>query len=148
MTQFRPKPPSRDEYEEWLASQWVWLEPFCEELKKEGLPSKADLLSINALEGYLLRKFETVDDIMKGDNGPEYLNKFAIFIGTAICNSYPMGEVKWRLVDDDPKDAFYGLPVVVLPTGEPICPQSLVTAALDRRTGRYISSAIKGSMGS
>lgn len=146
MKQNGQKPPNRDEYEEWLSSQWVWLEPFCEELKQAGLPSKVDLQNIDALEGYLLRKYETMDDLMKATDGSEYLNKFAIFIGSAICNAFPLGKVKWRLVDDDTKDAFYGLPVVVLPTGRPVCPQSLVTAALDRRTGKYLSAAIRGSI--
>jgi hypothetical protein len=145
MTQQMPTPASRDDFEEWLASLWVWLEPFCEELKSLGMPSEVSIGSLDALEGYLLRKYETMADIMEQPDGPKYLNKFAIFIGEAIRKASPT-PLKWKLVDDNPKDAFYGLPVVVLPNPRPICPQTLVTAALDRRTGKFLFASIRGEM--
>ena len=51
---------------------------------------------------------------------------------------------RWMLETRDPKFVFFGLPI--LHGGAfgqmPACPMTMVTASLDRRTGRYLSTIL------
>jgi len=98
--------------------------------------------SLDRLEAFLLERYPSVEAI-KADPEP-YLDGAARYVGE-VFRRHIGG--RWRMRMDDPKYVYAGLPELTFsPTQDtPVCPITLVSASLDRRTGAFISSVFDNS---
>jgi hypothetical protein len=93
--------------------------------------------SLDALEAWLLQRYGSVADA-RPDSEAFVVGAAARYVGEMFRSR--VGGL-WRLEDAGPSMVFFGLPVI---TGGALgdstrCPRSYITAALDRRTGTYLS---------
>lgn len=95
--------------------------------------------SLDELEAYLLNRFPGPDDALKV-GGREIADAAARHVGLVLVLG--VEGASWDIELSDTDDAYYRLPVVRLADGSAECPLSLVTAALDRRTGDYLSGVV------
>jgi hypothetical protein len=103
--------------------------------QSRGLDGSAE--SLDALEAWLLQRYGSVADA-RPDSEAFVVGAAARYVGETFRSR--VGGL-WRLEDADPSMVFFGLPVI---TGGALghstrCPRSYITAALDRRTGTYLS---------
>ncbi|SCL34948.1 hypothetical protein GA0070624_5126 [Micromonospora rhizosphaerae] len=92
--------------------------------------------SLDELEAFLLNRYPGPDDALRLDQRPV---TDAAARHTGLVLVLGINGATWDIDLTDTDDAYYRLPVVRLPDGSAECPLSLVTAALDRRTGDYLS---------
>jgi hypothetical protein len=93
--------------------------------------------SIAVVEAYCLEKYANVQEAKKPSEA-QSLDGLARYVGQVFRGR--LGG-RWTINNSDPKNAFYGLPQLTGMTGQrtQICPLTLVTASLDRRTGKFIT---------
>jgi hypothetical protein len=135
------EPSTGDQFQTWLTHMDDAIEAFVasaeEPLRRQldGTPA-----SLDKLEAWLLSRYASV-----ADNRPA---SEAMFIRGAARY---LGEIlhiatgsKWTIENRDKKFVYFGLPI--LHDGKfgqtPACPMTMVTASLDRRTGRYLSTIL------
>lgn len=132
-----------DLFEHWLAHMDDALAQFFARLPPE-LKAALDFApaSLDRLEAFLLERYPSVQAI-KADPEP-YLDGAARYVGEVFQRS--LGG-RWRMRMDDPKYVYAGLPELTFsPTRDtPVCPITLVSASLDRRTGAFISGVFHNS---
>lgn len=130
-----------DLFENWIAHMDDALAEFLARVPPE-LKSALDSTpaSLAHLEDFLLQRYATVDAI-RSDPEPN-LDAAARYVGEVFRRE--IGG-RWRIRTDDPEYAYAGLPeLTFLPERDtPVCPLILVTAALDRRTGKVLSTALE-----
>lgn len=92
--------------------------------------------SLNILEAYVIEKYPNVAAIMDKSQSKIH-DGLARYVGEVFRKRF---KGKWKIDFSDEKIAFYGLPQLAGMDGQksPICPLTLVTASLDRRTGKYL----------
>jgi hypothetical protein len=127
---------SQAEFQTWLARD---LEVRDELAELMGADPGIDLASLDAVEAFLLRRYAGPDDILRLDRRG-VLDAAARHVGLVMVLG--IDGASWEIDLTDPSDAYYRLPVVELPDGSVECPLSLVTAALDRRTGDYLHTVV------
>lgn len=132
-----------DLFENWLAHMDDALAEFFARLP----PALKDVLdfapqSLDRLEAFLLERYPSVQAI-KVDPEP-YLDGAARYVGEVFRRH--IGGA-WRLRTDDPKYVYAGLPELTFlrEKDTPVCPITLVSASLDRRTGAFISSVFQNT---
>jgi hypothetical protein len=130
-------------FEHWLAHMDDALAEFFARLPpalKAGLDFAP--ASLDRLEAFLLERYPSVQAI-KADVQP-YLDGAARYVGEVFRRN--LGG-HWRMRMDDPKYVYAGLPELTFSTTKdtPVCPITLVSASLDRRTGAFISSVFANS---
>ena|SRR5688572_3311092 len=126
-----------DLFEHWLAHMDDALAEFFARLPPElGAGLDYSPASLDRLEAFLLQRYPDIEAI-KADPEP-YLDGAARYVGEAFRRN--IGG-RWRMRMDDPKYVYAGLPeLTFLPARDtPVCPITLVSASLDRRTGAFIS---------
>jgi hypothetical protein len=98
--------------------------------------------SLEVLERFLLERYPDIPAI-KADPAP-YLDGAARYVGEVFRRG--IGGA-WRLRDDDPSYVFAGLPEITFAVERdtPVCPITLVTTALDRRTGAVLSTVYRSA---
>jgi hypothetical protein len=132
-----------DLFEHWLAHMDDALAEFFARLPS-ALKAALDFTpaSLDRLEAFLLERYPTVQAI-KADPEP-YLDGAARYVGE-VFRRHIGG--RWRMRMDDPKYVYAGLPeLTFLATKDtPVCPITLVSASLDRRTGVFISGVFDNS---
>ena len=129
---------SEGEFQDWLAHMEDALEEFLARLpievreRLDGSPA-----SLGALEAWLLKRYPTMDAILEAEEA-SHLDGTARYVGEVFRKA--LGG-HWRLRLDDPKYAFYGIPELwfLEKKDTPLAPPALVTASLDRRTGKFFS---------
>ncbi|WP_232103533.1 vWA domain-containing protein [Gimesia algae] len=130
---------SREEFEYWLASMDDFLEMFMSEFPEE----EQCLLdyspeSLEVVEKWILSNYEDTRAALKISE-IQRVNNAACYVGEVFRKSHGG---KWSIRLDDPKFAFYALPV--LTDGKKTeCPLSLVTASTNRRTGTYLRMVLE-----
>ena len=133
----------QDQFENWLAHMDDALAEFLARLPPE-LRSTLDYApaSLERLEAFLLQRYPNLQSI-KTDPEP-YLDGAARYVGEVFRRN--IGG-RWRLRDDDPKYIYAGLPELTFlaERDTPVCPITLVSASLDRRTGKFISGVYDSS---
>jgi len=127
-----------EQFQDWLAHMDDALEEFLARLpievreRLDGSPA-----SLGALEAWLLKRYPTMDAILEAEEA-SHLDGTARYVGEVFRKA--LGG-HWRLRLDDPKYAFYGIPELwfLEKKDTPLAPPALVTASLDRRTGKFFS---------
>ncbi|MBS3187095.1 hypothetical protein N8H41_08885 [Pseudomonas vlassakiae] len=94
------------------------------------------IASLDYLEAWLLRRYENFDALKPKDQAA-IIDGAARYVGQVFRRH--LGG-KWFMNDQDKQDMFCGRPQLVEMKGQfaQISPLSMVTAAVDRRTGVYI----------
>jgi hypothetical protein len=119
----------------WLVDMDSALEALFAEVPKD-LAARLDysIDSLLALEPWLLKLFPTDRDAINPQAAPA-IDRLARYVGETIRKS--VGG-HWEIRTDNPKYVYHGIPQLVGDGLVAECPRSLVTAATNRRTGRYI----------
>jgi hypothetical protein len=96
--------------------------------------------SLDALEAWLLLRYGIIAEAKKPSEA-QFIDGAARYVGEIF--RVRTGS-KWMLENGDPNFVFFGVPI--LHGGAfarmPACPMTMVTASLDRRTGRYLSTIL------
>lgn len=126
----------RDRFEAWLTAMDDHLAALRSSCPAD-VAVKLDLTpgSLDVLEAYLLERYESIHALRACSTGQTW-NDAGAYVGEAL--RLAVGG-KWSLQLGDPKMVFYGLPVLTeFPSASPVCPMALVSAAVDRRTGKFL----------
>lgn len=134
-------PASRDDFECWLATMDDFLEEFLAEFpaaERARLDYSAESLDI--VEAWILNTYPS-SEAAAAPTESQRLNRVACYVGEVFRKK--LG-TKWDIRLDDPSYVFYGMPIIV---GRRVddCPLTLVTAAANRRTGKYLRTVLENS---
>lgn len=126
-----------DQFQVWLMNMNDAIDSFRQSIPTEvaaRLDFSAD--SLSSIEGLALSNYNTIDDI-KQLSEAKSVDGMARYVGQ-VFRKYFGG--KWTIDFTDKNNAFYGLPQLVEMDGQrtQICPLTLITASVDRRTGIFI----------
>jgi hypothetical protein len=128
---------SRQEFQVWLASE---VEVRAELEAMIGADLDVSEKSLDVLEGFLLRRFRSIDEAVQPDNRP-VLDAAARHIGLIMLLN--VDGAHWDIDVDNEDNVYYQLPVIRFSDGAEECPLSMVGAALDRRTGVYLRTLVE-----
>jgi hypothetical protein len=94
--------------------------------------------SLLLLEDWLLNKYENVDTALMGSEA-KVVDGAARYVGEIFRKSFGG---RWVIELIDKKNAFYGLPQLSGMVGQKaqICPSTLVTSSIDRRSGSFLKT--------
>jgi hypothetical protein len=129
-------------FEAWLAHMDDFLAEFMTSVPMN-VRQKLDQspASLDVLEDWLLRRYPSIDSARPATEA-KVLDGAARYFGEVFR---VVTKSRWSLQLGDPKTLYFGKPVLV--DGKlgslPECPLSVVTASLDRRTGKYLSGIVK-----
>ncbi|MGH9429026.1 MAG: hypothetical protein ACRD2L_22305 [Terriglobia bacterium] len=93
--------------------------------------------SLDVLEAWLLDTYPTVDALRATSQKTNW-DRVGRYIGETFRRNT---NARWD-IELEPDYAFFNVPQLDFPESAPTCPHSLGTAALDRRTGRYIGNLL------
>jgi len=128
---------SYGEFQTWLARD---LEVRDELEALIGAELGVDVESLDRLEAFLLGRYrEPGLALGLGERG--VLDAAARHVGLVMLLNVDGAE--WAIDLEDEENAYYRLPMIRFRDGAEECPLTLVTAALDRRTGEYIRTVIE-----
>jgi hypothetical protein len=133
---------TRDDFEYWLMDMDDALERFFGILPLQ-TREKLDFSpsSLGALEAWILNKYPSIRAMLESDQSL-LVDGAARYIGETFRKS--LGGY-WDIQLDDPKFAYFGVPILTgfeeKPT--PVCPLTLATASADRKTGKYLSTILE-----
>lgn len=131
------KEEQNDQFEYWLMDMDDTLERF-----RQALPV-ADIHrldysaeSLQFVEALVLAAYPDVPEAL-APSETERIDQFARYVGE-VFRKHLGG--KWIIDFSDPKNAFYGMPQLSGLKGQlaQLCPLTLVTTSLDRRTGKFL----------
>jgi hypothetical protein len=101
--------------------------------------------SLDALEGLIIHRYPSTEAMLDPKES-SFVNGLACYIGETFRRK--MGG-RWTIRLDDPKFAFYGLPILenAGKHGKTVeCPLTLATAAANRRVGNYLRSVLDSNL--
>lgn len=128
---------STQELQTWIAT----IEEAREELEElVGSELSVDLESLDRLEKFLLKRFKSVDAALTLD-ARGVTDAAARVVGTTLLLA--IDGARWDINLDNPKAAYYRLPILVMPDGSVESPHAMVTASLDRRTGELLRGLVE-----
>jgi hypothetical protein len=128
---------SRQEFQSWLAKE-VEVREELERLM--GVELGVDEKSLDILEAFLLRRYHNPDEALQL-NERGVLDAAARHVGLVMVLN--VDGALWDIDLEDEHNVYYRLPIIKLPDGAEACPLTLTTAALDRRTGDYLSTVVE-----
>ncbi|WP_103069649.1 hypothetical protein [Aquimarina sediminis] len=136
---------NREDFEQWLFYMDDILEKFILNFKdqsRETLDYSVDSLDI--LENWMLNSFEDHKELMVEGN-KILRDQISRYIGETFRKNL---ECKWDIKFEDPKFAFYGLPILVeKDSGNTIiCPHALSTTTIARKRGDFLSKLLNNNM--
>ncbi len=131
---------TRDDFEQWLFDMDECIEEFLAFLPSD-VQKRLDYSpsSLSTLESWLLTKYARVKEIML-DSERSTLDHASRYVGETFRKN--IGGI-WTIDQDNRDNAFYRIPVLQKKDLWTECPVTLVTASLDRRTGRYIEKVLQ-----
>ena len=131
---------TRDDFEYWLFEMDDALESFFREVPAD-IRCSLDYspVSLNVLETWLMTRYENTKAILRSSEKRQ-LDLVARYVGETFRKN--IGGV-WTIDLDNPKNAFYRIPVLRKQGEWEECPATLVTASLDRRTGTYMEKVLR-----
>ena len=97
--------------------------------------------SLDRLEEFLLDRFATVEEAL-ALGARAITSAAARHVGTVIVLA--TDGAKWTARLDDPDSVYYQLPILAFPDGYEECPLTMVTTAVDRRTGTFMRDLSEG----
>lgn len=124
-------------FEYWLFDMDRALESFVTSMQEnEGVDLDFTEASLSLLESWLLMHFPDVESANPLSEAG-VLDGAARYVGETFRKN--LGG-KWLIDSEDSKNAFFGLPQISGMAGQTtqICPLTLVTASLDRRSGFFL----------
>lgn len=129
---------TKAEFESWLECLGNYIKELYkfEPILEENLDFSPSSLSI--IESRLLVRFDSIQDILKNEN-KQFLNACMVYVGETFRKN--VGGI-WQIELEDVNDAYYLLPVLKIPKAGIECPVTLVTAAIDRRNGKYMEKVL------
>ena len=132
---------TRDDFEYWLADMDDALDRFLASIPAS-VASHLDYSkpSLDVLEGWLLEKYTSHTSILRASESA-FLDGASRYVGETF--RHVLGG-RWDIRLDDPKYVYYAMPQLTdfAPKTTPVCPSALTTAALNRRTGAYLSQTL------
>jgi hypothetical protein len=134
-----------DEFQIWLMEMDTALERFIVSAPS-AVAERLDLSaeSLDAIEAWLLSKYDAPEEVRPASEST-FHDGAARYIGEVFRTHTGS---KWSMDSSDPKNLNYGVPALTggkLTIG--LCPLTLVTALLDRRNGRYLSTILRNVTG-
>lgn len=134
---------AQERFQHWLAH----MDDYLDELMRSVPPDLAARLdysgeSLDAIEARILDRFPSIEHAKAQDAAAE-VNLYAIYVGEVFRKA--LGG-RWTLPTDDPKYAYYRLPVLDYEHRSTICPITLVTASTSRRTGEFIGRVFRNAV--
>ena len=126
-----------DQFQAWLMDMDDVLDRFIASApadKAASLDSSA--ASLDVLEGLIPSDYPTVADA-KAPGEANRLDGYARYIGELFRKHFGG---RWNIELGDEKNAFFGMPQISRMRGQQVqlCPLTLVTAAVDRRSGKLL----------
>ncbi len=126
-----------DQFQIWLMDMEEAIERFRQGIAAD-IAIRLDFSpeSLSAVEEFALGKYSGIE-VAKSQSEAQTLDGMARYVGQVFRKHFGG---KWTIDFSDKKNAFYGLPQLTGMAGQRIqfCPLTLVTASLDRRTGKFI----------
>jgi hypothetical protein len=137
MTSDKPLATPEQIIADWVANMENALNYF---RMQTGLSLDMSPASLDALEGWLLKRYPSSDDILRPGE-EDYLDAAARYVGETFRRH--LGG-RWEIRLDDPQNVHYGLPRLngLRDNGPPFSPQLEVTTSLARRTGSYLTTRL------
>lgn len=135
---------SRDEFELWLFNMDDALASFLKTyLTKQMQSLDYSPGSLNILENWLLSRYPNVISTRPSSEAV-VVDGAARYVGETYRKT--LGG-KWNIKLDDPKYAYHGLPILQgdHKKSTPLCPHTLVTTSVDRRTGTFLNMVLSNS---
>lgn len=134
----------REKFEYWIINIDDYLDDFLSQFDTS-TRKKLDfsLSSLYVLENWILDKYPGIEELKK-DSEAQNLTKIGQYIRETFRNN--ISSLKWRIQLEEPQGLFYGLPILVdsnCSNTIPICPLTLGTASISRRTGKYIATVLE-----
>lgn len=136
---------TRDDFEHWLFVMDDALDAFFQQFNKpEQIRLDFSLESLERVEAWLLEHYADTK-VMLAESESEKVDGVARYIGETFRKN--IGG-HWDIRLDDPKFAFFGLPILVDFTKKatPICPHALATTVADRRTGKFLRTILENQI--
>ena len=126
---------TRDDFEHWLFEMDDRLGDLVNALPAD-VSAKMDYSadSLSLLEGWLLENYRSSDDILQEPH-KRTLDMLARYVGETFRKA--LGGI-WSIDLENRRSVYYRMPVVEKSGCWVECPLSLVTASVDRRTGRFM----------
>lgn len=128
---------SREAFQRWLAGEGEARAALDALI---GAKLGADEDSLDALEAFLLKRYAGPEKLLAPAQR-ETLDAAARHVGRVLLSA--ADGAQWAIDLDDPDNAYYRLPIVRFDDDAEECPLSMVTAALDRRSGRYLRGVVE-----
>jgi hypothetical protein len=135
----------REDFEMWLFDMDDALDRFINAMPNElGFSLDFSEASLDHIENWLLDQYKDHTKLLEIDN-KEIHDGLSRYIGETFRKHL---NAKWDIRFDDPKFAFYGLPILVeKENGNTIiCAHTLVTTAVARRTGTFLSTILRNNI--
>jgi hypothetical protein len=132
---------ARDDFEEWLASMFVFLDEFLlefDETERQRLDYSPE--SLDVVEAWILRTYASSSAAAEPKESRR-VNSAACYVGEVFRKTL---NSKWDIELDDPSFVFFGMPIIASDKVSE-CPLTLITAAADRRTGIYLRTVLFNS---
>lgn len=126
-----------DQFQIWLMDMSDAIERFRLSLPEDvGMRLDFSPDSLGVIEGVVLNKYQSMDEIKKNSEA-KTVDGMARYVGQVFRKAFGG---KWIIDYSDKKKLFYGLPQLSGLIGQrtQMCPLTLVTASVDRRTGNFI----------
>jgi len=135
----------REEFQYWLADMEDEIDRFVDSLPKD-LAARLDRSpeSLDALEAWILKKYPQFEDALDNREAST-LDGVARYVGQTFRTA--VGG-KWTIELSNSKSVNFGVPSLsgFDPPSLSICPLHLVTAAVQRRKGNYLSTILRNRM--
>lgn len=104
-----------------------------------GAELSVGLESLDVLESFLLARYRIPGAILKL-GARDILDAAARHVGLVMLLA--LDDAAWAIELADEDNAYYRLPIIRLADDAEECPLTMVTAALDRRTGSYLRGVV------
>jgi hypothetical protein len=120
-------------FQDWISVMEFQLHEFIASLPHEvAVAMDFSRQSIDVLEAWLLATYQDVEALRADKQNWDRVGRY---IGETFRRNTGG---HWTIELDDPDYVFFKVPQLDFPGSAPTCPHCLGTAALDRRTGKYV----------
>ena len=131
---------SYEEFQTWVAKD---LEVREELYAIMGKDLGADVESLDELEAFLLARYRDPDEALRLDQRG-ILDAAVRHVELVMILN--IEGAQWAIDLDTEDSAFYRLPVIRLKDDADVCPLTMVTTALDRRTGHFLRTVVENNL--
>lgn len=138
---------TRDDFDHWIFSMGDDLEEFLSStyFDSEQLSNlNYSIDSLTVIEQWILDRFNSTEEVIRNENA-DLVDKAVKYIGETFRKQ--LGG-NWDIDLENQKNAYYNLPVLTnySEKATPICPHTLVSAAADRRSGKFLKTILQNAI--